>query len=94
MPERNVIVNTSPLLYLNMIGCLSLLEKMYGEVFTPPAVIEELKRGANQGIEVPDPSLYPWIHIQSISPHPRLPAFIDLGQGETEVLMLGMEMKN
>ncbi|WP_207765395.1 hypothetical protein [Cuspidothrix issatschenkoi] len=50
MPDSLVIVNTSPLLYLHQVGHLGLLQKLYGEVITPPAVIEELAVGKNQGI--------------------------------------------
>jgi predicted nucleic acid-binding protein len=94
MPDRTVIVNTSPLLYLNMIGSCDLLHKIYEEVLTPPAVVDELRQGAEKGINVPDPTSSPWIHIQSVSLPMSLPESIDLGQGETEVILLGMEYKD
>ena len=47
MPEM-VIVNTSPLLYLQ-VGCLDLLQKLYSKVTVPPAVPQELEVGKLQG---------------------------------------------
>lgn len=42
MPDRLVISNTSPLLYLYQVGQLDLLQKLYGRVQIPAAVQEEL----------------------------------------------------
>ena len=91
MPDSLVIVNTSPLLYLHQVGYLELLQKLYGEVFTPPAVIEELAVGKNQGINVPDIHAIEWIYITPVKSISLIPAVIDLGQGEAEVLALGLE---
>jgi len=38
MPERTVVCNTSPLLYLYQVGQLGLLQSLYGQVVTPQAV--------------------------------------------------------
>ena len=54
MPNSPVVVNTSPLLYFHQVGCLELLQNLYGRILTPPAVIQELAVGKNQGINVPD----------------------------------------
>ncbi len=91
MPDSLVIVNTSPLLYLHQVGHLELLKKLYGEVITPPAVIEELAVGKNQGINVPDIHSIEWISITPVKSISLIPAVIDLGQGEAEVLALGLE---
>ncbi|MGV2389513.1 MAG UNVERIFIED_CONTAM: hypothetical protein LVR29_18495 [Microcystis novacekii LVE1205-3] len=42
MPNPQVIVNTSPLLYLHQVGYLELLQRLYSQILTPSAVIEEL----------------------------------------------------
>ena len=42
MPERLIIANTSPLLYLQLVGCLDVLRALYGVVVVPPAVQTEL----------------------------------------------------
>lgn len=37
--HRKVIVNTSPLFYLHRVKCIEHLEKLYGEIIIPEAVI-------------------------------------------------------
>ena len=54
MPDTPVIVNTSPLLYLHQSDYLELLQCLYSQIFTPPAVVQELAVGKTQGIDVPD----------------------------------------
>jgi len=49
------ICNTSPLLYLNLIGQLDLLQLLYHELVVPLAVETELQIGGQQGITVPHP---------------------------------------
>jgi predicted nucleic acid-binding protein len=53
MPERITICNTSPLLYLHIVGQLDLLPQLYGQVLIPPAVQAELRAGAQRGVNVP-----------------------------------------
>lgn len=53
MPEP-VISNTSPIFYLHRLGLLDLLEKLYGEIIIPNAVLEELEEGKKSGEDVPD----------------------------------------
>jgi predicted nucleic acid-binding protein len=91
MPNSQVIVNTSPLLYLHQVGCLELLQCLYSQILTPPAVIEELAIGKNQGIDVPNIQEIEWILITPVKSVSLIPAIIDLGQGEAEVLALGLE---
>jgi len=38
-----VVSNMSPLHYLILINCTPILPLLYGQVFTPPAVIEEMR---------------------------------------------------
>ena len=37
------VSNTSPLLNLAIIDCLSLLQQQFGEIWIPPVVIKELR---------------------------------------------------
>ena len=90
-PSTLVIVNTSPLLYLHQVGCLELLQQLYDTVTVPPAVPQELGIGQLQGIDVPEVSSIEWIQIRSVVSAAIIPAVIDLGQGEAEVLALGLE---
>jgi predicted nucleic acid-binding protein len=91
MPNPQVIVNTSPLLYLHQVGYLELLQRLYSQILTPPAVIEELAIGKNKGIDVPNIQAIEWISITLVKSVSLIPAIIDLGQGEAEVLALGLE---
>jgi predicted nucleic acid-binding protein len=89
--HRTVIVNTSPLFYLHRLGYFNLLEKLYGEIVIPVAVVAELEEGEQSGEDVPKIVKYNWIKIKKVT----IPSFIkmipDLGRGEAEVLALGCE---
>ena len=92
MPDISVVANTSPLLYLHQVGCLKVLQQLYGTVVVPSAVQEELEVGKRQGIAVPDVSSLSWVHIRPVASAALVPAVVDLGQGEAEVLALGLEI--
>jgi predicted nucleic acid-binding protein len=47
MPEA--ICNTSPLLYLYRIGAVDWLPRIFTEIWTPTAVLEELREGKRKG---------------------------------------------
>lgn len=90
-PETLVIVNTSPLLYLHQVGCLALLQQLYSTITVPPAVPQELEIGKLQGVDVPEVNSIEWIQIRPVASATIIPAVIDLGQGEAEVIALGLE---
>jgi predicted nucleic acid-binding protein len=73
------------------VGYLELLQRLYSQILTPPAVIEELAIGKNKGIDVPNIQAIEWISITLVKSVSLIPAIIDLGQGEAEVLALGLE---
>lgn len=91
MPKTLVIVNTSPLLYLHQVGCLELLQQLYGTITAPPAVPQELEIGKLQGVDVPEVNSIEWIQIRPVASAAIIPAVTDLGQGEAEVIALGLE---
>lgn len=91
MPNTLVIVNTSPLLYLHQVGCLELLQQLYGTITAPPAVPQELEIGKLQGVDVPAINSIEWIQIRPVASAAIIPAVTDLGQGEAEVIALGLE---
>lgn len=64
MPEL-IISNTSPLFYLYRLGHLELLQKLYGHIVIPEAVVDELEAGREQGEEVPNITEYDWIEVRS-----------------------------
>jgi uncharacterized protein len=89
-PERIVVSNTSPLLYLHQVGHLDLLRELYGRLQIPPAVRIELQAGAEQGVPVPDVQALGWIDEQALTDRRLLPAVIDLGPGEAEAIALAL----
>lgn len=90
MPERLVISNTSPLLYLHQAGHLDLLRRLYGQIQIPPAVQDELQAGAERGVSVPDLEVLDWLQIRPLRDTTLLPAVIDLGAGEAEAIALAL----
>jgi predicted nucleic acid-binding protein len=92
MPDRPVICNTSPLLYLHQIGHLDLLPALYGTVWTTPGVAQELAAGAEKGYDVPDLAELSWLEIRPLGESRLLPALVDLDRGEAEVIALGLQL--
>jgi predicted nucleic acid-binding protein len=90
MPDRLVVSNTSPLLYLHQVNQLDLLRKLYGRIQIPPAVEEELRTGAERGIAVPDVQVLEWVDVQPLSDTTLLPVVTDLGPGEAEAIALAL----
>src|SRR5262245_56047025 len=90
MPDRMVISNTSPLLYLHQIKRIGLLRDLYREVYVPLAVEAELSKGAALGCSTPDLSALSWVHLQPLADRSLLPMIADLGPGEAEAIALGL----
>lgn len=90
MPDRLVVSNTSPLLYLHQIGQLDLLSQLYGRVVVPGAVADELAAGSQLGIDVPELAQHPWLQIEAPPERLLLRAVVDLGMGEAEVIAFGL----
>ncbi len=90
MPEPVVVSNTSPLLYLHQVGQLELLESLYGRIKVPAAVREELRAGAERGIDTPDLDRYSWIEVETLRDVAFLPVAVDLGAGEAEAIALAL----
>ena len=92
MPEKPLtICNTSPLLYLNLVGQLGLLPRIYQSVAIPPAVQTELQAGGERGVQVPIVEALPWLQVMPLSSGSLIPLVTDLGRGEAEVIGLGLE---
>jgi predicted nucleic acid-binding protein len=93
MPDPSaVITNTSPLLYLHQVGYLNILQQLYRTVLIPPAVKQELETGRRKGFDVPDINSLVRIQVRPVASAVLVPAVVDLGQGEAEVLALGLEI--
>jgi predicted nucleic acid-binding protein len=90
MPDRLVVSNTSPLLYLHQVGQLDLLRQRYGQVVVPGAVAEELAAGSELGIDAPSLEQHPWLQVKAPPERLLLRALVDLGPGEAEVIAFGL----
>jgi len=92
LPE--IICNTSPVQYLFQLGLLHILPGLAQQVIMPPAVLQELSAGRASGVALPDPTTLDGMAvIRRPVGEVALPLITDLGPGETEVLLLGLEMR-
>ena len=89
---REAICDTSPIQHLHQIGFLHLLPEFYARTVIPPAVVEELRRGREVGVDLPDIRTLPWLQAQAPEGLERVLLTADLGAGEREVLALGLQV--
>lgn len=89
-----VICNTSPIQYLYQIGLLQILPALVGQVIVPPAVVDEIAVGRAAGVYLPDVATLDWVIVRSPVSKAALPLVNDLGVGETQVLMLALELRD
>ena len=80
MPKA--ITNTSPLLYLYRADRIEWLPQLFSEIWTPSAVVEELKEGQKRGYDVPFSQNYDWLKITTPCSMPSEWLTLDLGKGE------------
>ena len=92
MPKA--ISNTSPLLYLYRIGEIELLPRLFDEVWSVPAVVEELQAGKIGGYDVPSAGAYAWLQIMSPQQVPSEWLASDLGKGELETMALALALEH
>jgi predicted nucleic acid-binding protein len=90
LPE--VICNTSPLQYLHQIGLLDIIHSLAGSIIVPPFVVAELYAGIEKGLDLPQPENIEWVRIQAPISTSAVTLITDLGPGESQVLMLVLEM--
>jgi predicted nucleic acid-binding protein len=84
----DAISNTSPLLYLHRLDILGWLPEMFGEIWTPGAVVEELREGQRQGYDVPQVEDYSWLMVKEAENVPSTWLALDLGAGELAAMAL------
>jgi predicted nucleic acid-binding protein len=87
-----VICDTSPLQYLHQLELIHILPALTEGVIVPPAVVDELATGRALGVNLPDPSELDWVSVRRPDSAAALPLVTDLGPGETQVLMLALEL--
>ena len=91
----SVVSNASPLINLARIGKLDLLRQLYGELFIPEAVWQEV---VTDGIGQPgaaEVKTATWIKVQSVTNTLLVRALRqELDAGESEAIVLALEMES
>jgi hypothetical protein len=95
--SRSTVSNSSPLIYLARLNKLALLRSLFGEIFIPRSVYNEVvlvgkqkgfldARGIERAIEER------WIKVGEFEPKGELLRFAELDSGEADVLSLALEL--
>lgn len=87
----DAISNTSPLVYLYRVGAVEWLPRLFGHIWMPTAVAEELKEGRRRGFDCPDPHHYRWLEVRDPAATPSEWLSLDLGPGELAAMALALE---
>lgn len=95
MPEsrRCVVVNTTPIIALALIGKLDLLRHLYVEVIVPSAVLAEVLAGEPNRIGVAELHNASWLRVIPPQEPRRADLLADLDRGEAEVIALAQELR-
>ncbi len=89
-----VICNTSPIQYLYQADMLELLPALAGQVYVPEAVVAELEEGRSRNVLLPALEDLSWLIVRPVRNRTLLPLVTHLGDGEKEVLALGLETQD
>lgn len=88
---RKIISNTTPILSLLKINKLEILKELYGQVIIPNAVYQEIEEGRHKEY-YKDLTKIDWLIIKRIKDESSRDYFVDLDDGEAEVLILAKEL--
>ena len=89
-----IVADAGPLIALARIGQLGLLQRLYGEVLIPSAVLDELALGSGRpGATALDAAIKSgWLTERRATPKSTLPKLTSLlGRGEAEAIVLAMQ---
>lgn len=87
-----VVSNTTPILSLLKIGKLEILKNLYGKIYVPKEVFNEIEAGKNKAF-YEDLSKIDWIAIEEIKNKKAINYFLDLDKGEAESIILASELE-
>lgn len=82
--EEGIVVNTSSWISLSICGQVSLLEKLYHEVYMPIGVRDEIMAGGREGGGIPELEGSSWLKIEKVSDIEKIKFLYELEQGEAE----------
>ena len=91
MPERALVVNTTPLIALGVAGCFGAPPLLYQRVIVPLEVAEEIRTGGKHGVGVAELDGSPWLDIQT--GNTTVPAYLAnaLDRGEAAVIATALD---
>lgn len=95
MPDalrRVVVVDTTPIIALSIIGQLQLLESLYGEVWIPPAVNAEVAAGGSRP-GAAELQRAAFVRVATLEDPSQADLLSDLDRGEAEVIALARERR-
>ncbi len=94
MPNEKVVVNASPLICFFRVELEDLLSEIFGEVYVPESVWQEILNGPRNDRALKLLESCPWIRRIKIEKiHPKISGW-DLGAGESEVLSYALLHQN
>ncbi|MGC9503819.1 DUF3368 domain-containing protein [Baaleninema sp.] len=91
-----VVSDTSVLSGLAIAEYLSLLQQLYGRVFVPPAVMDELRRGSEDDSRITAVLFLDWIEVslpRDLQRVETLQRDRNLDRGESEAIVLALELQ-
>lgn len=86
-----VLFNTSPIQYLYQLGLFDVLKALYGKIWLPEEVVQEIVQGQSEGVELPDIKKLDFIEILGSKGGALNRRVRELGKGETAVIIHGLE---
>ena len=88
-----VVSNTSPLTNLAAIGQFELLRVLFGRVYVPGAVVDELAHGGIVWPGLTEVKAASWVQVHAISDEQLVDALrLDLDRGEAETIVSALEL--
>jgi len=93
MPEK-VFANTSVIQYLHSLELMHILKTLFGKIYIPLEVKDELDKGRMQGENLPYLDSLDFVNVTNVKIGSLTEIVRDLGKGETSVILLGMENPN
>ncbi len=91
MPDRTIVVNTTPLIALAAAGCFDALPLLYQHVIVPLEVAGEIRAGGTHGIGAAELNSSAWLEIQTS--HAMIPPYLAnaLDRGEAAVIATALD---
>ena len=85
-----VVVNTSPLIILDKIGCIDILKKLFNNLIRPAAVLQEIQDGHIKYGKSSSLADSDW--LKTVDNPPEMHFRKELGSGETAAIALACKL--